>query len=63
MGYENVVFKVGDSPATFNRCADQLADYVGTSFKIGGSAMAQAMRNMSPPDFPRPAMPKRKVER
>ena len=46
-GYKNVVFRVGDSPAIFNRCADKLADYVGTSFKDGGPAMAQELSNMS----------------
>ena len=57
------MFRVGDSPAIFNRCADKLADYVGTSFKAGGPAMAQALRDMSEPDFPRPAVPKREYDK
>ena len=58
-GYENVVFRVGDSPAIFICCADKLADYVGTSFKAGRPAMAQALRDMAEPAFPRPEVPKR----
>ena len=62
-GYENVVFRVGDSPAIFNRCADKLADYVGTSFKAGGPVMAQALCDMTEPAFPRPEIPKREYDK